>query len=222
MSSLKELYHEILKTQQDIAVTYGRVVGVENELKKKLSEEIKYESIDERLDNLQSQLNNIVKLLTESNGVSAAKVKEADNKEAKMDALDDVKDKTPTESHDVVKTEAADDVKPDASEVVESAVDTKVDVVKSEPKTEATDAVKSGTKVDEPKTEVTDAVNTELDEPKTAAADAVKSEPDTKLDKPKAEVTDAVKSEVRALDGDDAEDEGYGEGVDIKSPTLSD
>lgn len=41
MSSLKELYHEIIKTQQDIAMTYGRVVLVENELKKKLAKIIK-------------------------------------------------------------------------------------------------------------------------------------------------------------------------------------
>nr|UYX49689.1 PrGVORF55 [Darna trima granulovirus] len=63
MSSLKELYFEILKTQQDIAVTYGRVVAVENELKKKLSEDNKNDSIDERLDKLQQQLNDVVTLL---------------------------------------------------------------------------------------------------------------------------------------------------------------
>lgn len=54
--SLKDLYHEILKTQQDIAITYGRVVGVESALKKKMSEENKTESIELRLDAMQRQL----------------------------------------------------------------------------------------------------------------------------------------------------------------------
>ncbi|UYE99014.1 MAG: Clas53 [Betabaculovirus sp.] len=63
MSSLKELYSEIIKTQQDIAITYSRVVSVENELKKKLNEDNKNNTIDERLSSLQEQLNNVIKVL---------------------------------------------------------------------------------------------------------------------------------------------------------------
>ncbi|ABC61183.1 unknown [Choristoneura occidentalis granulovirus] len=70
MSSLKELYHEILKTQQDIAVTYSRVVGVENELKKKLSEENKTESINERLNVLQQQLQELLSFVKPVNALS--------------------------------------------------------------------------------------------------------------------------------------------------------
>lgn len=62
MSSLKELHQEILKTQQDIAVTYGRVVGMETELKKKLSED-NTSGIEKRLDELHLQLQSIVNLL---------------------------------------------------------------------------------------------------------------------------------------------------------------
>nr|ADO85482.1 unknown [Pieris rapae granulovirus]AGS18815.1 ORF55 [Pieris rapae granulovirus] len=65
MSSLKELYHEIIKTQQDIAMTYGRVVLVENELKKKISEDNKNNEINEKLDDLQQQIKDVVDLLKE-------------------------------------------------------------------------------------------------------------------------------------------------------------
>ncbi|AIS92059.1 hypothetical protein [Erinnyis ello granulovirus] len=70
MSSLKELYNEIIKTQQDIAITYTRVVNVENELKKKLNEDNKNNSIDERLSDLQEQLKNVIKVLTDKNQLS--------------------------------------------------------------------------------------------------------------------------------------------------------
>nr|AIU36850.1 ORF62 [Cydia pomonella granulovirus] len=74
MSSLKELHHEIIKTQQDIAVTYRRVVGVENELKRKLDEDNKSNSIDERLNNLQEQLGSVLNLLKEKEVVNEKKV----------------------------------------------------------------------------------------------------------------------------------------------------
>ncbi|QOD40022.1 Maph59 [Matsumuraeses phaseoli granulovirus] len=66
MSSMKDLYYEILKTQQDIAVTYSRVVGVENELKKKLSEENKTDNIDQRLNLLTQQFNVMMKFLEQN------------------------------------------------------------------------------------------------------------------------------------------------------------
>lgn len=36
--SYKDLYQEIIRTQQDIAVTYQRLVAVENELKRNINE----------------------------------------------------------------------------------------------------------------------------------------------------------------------------------------
>lgn len=63
MSSFKDLYNEIVKTQQDIAVTYVRVVEVENELKKKLNQTVGTQSVDERLNELQVQIKDVIKLL---------------------------------------------------------------------------------------------------------------------------------------------------------------
>lgn len=65
--SLKELYNEIIKTQQDIAVTYGRIVVVENELKKKINEENQSEDIVGRLEELQKQVDSVVSLLVQIN-----------------------------------------------------------------------------------------------------------------------------------------------------------
>ncbi|AAQ21655.1 unknown [Cryptophlebia leucotreta granulovirus] len=84
MSSLKELYNEIIKTQQDIAITYGRVVGAENELKKKLDEDNKNNSIDDRLNELQHQLSSVLNLLKPK-----TEEKEKEEDQAIVDISDD-------------------------------------------------------------------------------------------------------------------------------------
>lgn len=62
--SLKELHQDIIKTQQDIAITYSRIVSVENVIKNKLNERTPNDVITAKLDNLHSQLNHVVELLS--------------------------------------------------------------------------------------------------------------------------------------------------------------
>nr|ANY57569.1 PlxyGVORF50 protein [Plutella xylostella granulovirus] len=64
MSSIKDLYNEIIKTQQDIAVTYQRVAAVENEIKKKLQEHANSNTVDFKLDSVLTQLGATVPLLS--------------------------------------------------------------------------------------------------------------------------------------------------------------
>lgn len=122
MSSLKELYSEIIKTQQDIAVTYGRVVSVENELKKKLNEDNKNNTIDERLSSLQEQLNKnntiderLSNLQEQLNNV--IKVLSASNKEQTPDKNKSDSSHQEGEDDDVKEEGEDDDVKKEGEEV---------------------------------------------------------------------------------------------------------
>ncbi|AAS82679.1 ORF59 [Agrotis segetum granulovirus] len=65
--TLKDLYNEILKTQQDIAVTYGRIVSLENDLKKKIDTDNKSDTIVNRLEDLQNQVDTALNLLEKIN-----------------------------------------------------------------------------------------------------------------------------------------------------------
>jgi uncharacterized phage infection (PIP) family protein YhgE len=61
--SFKDLYNEIIKTQQNITVTYARIVNVENELKKKLDQEsTKFEHVSKQLADIQNQLDEALPL----------------------------------------------------------------------------------------------------------------------------------------------------------------
>ncbi|AKN80796.1 hypothetical protein [Diatraea saccharalis granulovirus] len=111
MSSLRELYHEILKTQQDIAITYSRVVGVENELKKKLSEDNRTKNIDERLNELQQQISDMLEMLKE---------KKDDNDEHKKDEEDKKDD---DDEHKKVDDNKKDDKKADDNDEHKKADD---------------------------------------------------------------------------------------------------
>lgn len=66
--SYKDLYQEILKTQQDIAVTYQRLVAVENELKRNIKDnKTNPEDLYEKLNSLQQKVEIIIKqILVES------------------------------------------------------------------------------------------------------------------------------------------------------------
>ncbi|AEB00342.1 hypothetical protein [Clostera anachoreta granulovirus] len=115
MSSFKDLYNEIVKTQQDIAVTYVRVVEVENELKKKLNQTVGTQSVDERLNELQVQIKDVIKLL------QAGKVNEL-NYDASVDESE-------TESQQPVyeETKVDIDLSPEHADVVDEV--NKVDYV---------------------------------------------------------------------------------------------
>ncbi|AJK91723.1 ORF062 [Spodoptera frugiperda granulovirus] len=62
--SYKDLYQEILRTQQDIAVTYQRLVAVENELKRNISESVVLPPhLNAKLDDLQQKIDMVIKQL---------------------------------------------------------------------------------------------------------------------------------------------------------------
>lgn len=62
--SYKDLYQEILRTQQDIAVTYQRLVAVENELKRNISESVVVPPhLNAKLDELQQKIDMVIKQL---------------------------------------------------------------------------------------------------------------------------------------------------------------
>ncbi|AER41488.1 hypothetical protein [Epinotia aporema granulovirus] len=97
--SLKELHQEIIKTQQDIAITYSRIVSVENVIKNKLSERTPNDVITAKLDNLHSQLNHVVELLSpapptpplvsnKNDGDDDDKDEEKDDKEEKKEDIE--------------------------------------------------------------------------------------------------------------------------------------
>ncbi|ABQ52000.1 hypothetical protein SlGVgp057 [Spodoptera litura granulovirus] len=59
--SLKDLYNEIIKTQQDIAVTYSRLVAVETELKRSINKNNPSgDNIDHKFNAINDKLNTIL------------------------------------------------------------------------------------------------------------------------------------------------------------------
>ncbi|AKR17506.1 hypothetical protein [Mocis latipes granulovirus] len=63
--SYKDLYQEIIRTQQDIAVTYQRLVAVENELKRNINDKnnLLPVGVAAKLDNLQNKVDYLLKQL---------------------------------------------------------------------------------------------------------------------------------------------------------------
>nr|QGY99907.1 ORF62 [Cydia pomonella granulovirus] len=150
MSSLKELHHEIIKTQQDIAVTYRRVVGVENELKRKLDEYNKSNSIDERLNNLQEQLGSVLNLLKEKEVVNEKKVV--------------VKEDGVVDEGAVINAVAVDEHK--------SKIEEEPHKVQEEPRVEEPHKVQEEPRVDEPRVD-----EPRVDEPRVDEPHKVEDEP---------------------------------------------
>lgn len=76
--SYKDLYQEIIRTQQDIAVTYQRLVAVENELKRNIHESNTLPTnFSAKLDVLQQKVDLLLNQLL----VAAEPVKLKDNKQ---------------------------------------------------------------------------------------------------------------------------------------------
>ncbi|ACH69428.1 hypothetical protein PsunGV_gp078 [Pseudalatia unipuncta granulovirus] len=88
--SYKDLYQEIIRTQQDIAVTYQRLVAVENELKRNINESntlptnfsAKLDVLQQKVDLLLDQL-----LVTTNTNTASATVA---NKPIKTENVDQV------------------------------------------------------------------------------------------------------------------------------------
>ncbi|QBQ01612.1 PlxyGVORF50-like protein [Hyphantria cunea granulovirus] len=96
--SFKDLYNEIIKTQQNITVTYARVVNVENELKKKLDRESnKFEHVSKQLMDVQNKLDEALPLFKKLlNNFSKKTIK---LKQMQADQLDDDYDSTTEQSN---------------------------------------------------------------------------------------------------------------------------